>query len=59
MDKLHGSGAVLGDAGDEAESISRGDMEFARPVAEDDFVVGQKPPEKRVDLGVGVFGQCE
>src|SRR5262249_13085359 len=50
LDKLHGSSAVLSYACDEAESISRGDMEFARPVAEDDFVVRQESPQERIDL---------
>src|SRR5262245_13319441 len=39
LDKLHGSGAILADAADQAEGVSRGDMEFARPIAEDDFVI--------------------
>ena len=34
-------------------------MEFARPVAEVDFIVWKETPQKRVNLRVEVFGQCE
>ena len=56
LDKLHSSSTIFADVGDQAEGVPRGDMEFARPVTEDDFVVWQKTPQERVNLGVGVFG---
>src|SRR5580658_7835662 len=58
-DELDGASAVFADIGNECESVSRRDVEFARPIVEDLLVVGQKPPEKRIDFGMAVLGEGE
>jgi hypothetical protein len=44
---------------DQAEGVPGRDMEFARPVAENDLIVWKKTPKKRINLSAGVFCQGE
>src|SRR3981081_1479437 len=57
--ELDRSGAVLADTSDEPECVPCRDMEFARPMVEHHFVVGQESPQVRIDLGISMLGECE
>src|SRR6185369_16165981 len=54
--ELNGPGAVLADVRDECERVACGDLEAAGPSIEHELVVGQEPPQKRLDRLVAVFG---